>query len=72
MIWNNITIVEIFDSLYDNFEITIVLLLYFGDKNLKEIPQIVTSTKAVNMVKRAIGQIVDLTIMATKRTDSHQ
>lgn len=47
-------------------------LLHSGNKNLKEIPQIVTSTKATNMAKQAIGQIKDLALIAKKRTNSYQ
>ena len=57
--WNSITHVIALDSLHDDFEMTTALLLYSGDKDLKEIQQIVTSTKAANMAKRATGQTAD-------------
>ena len=71
-IWDSITLVVALDSLHDDFEMTTAPLLHSGDKNLEEIQQIVTSTEAANMAKRATGQIADLAMMAKKRTDSRQ
>lgn len=66
---DSIILVVTFDSLHDNFEITIMPLLHSRDKDLEEIFQIVTSTKAANMAKQTTGQIADLAIIAKKRLD---
>lgn len=58
--------------MHDNFEITTAPLLHSGDKDLKKIQQIVTSTEAANMAKRAIGQSADLLLVAKKKTDTQQ
>ena len=50
-IWDSITLVVALDSLYDDFEMTITPLLHSGNKDLEEIQEIVTSTKAANMAK---------------------
>ena len=71
-IWDNIILVVALDSLHDNFEMTIAPLFHSNDKYLKEIQQIVTSTKVANMTKRATGQIADLAMIAKKRTNSRQ
>lgn len=71
-IWNSITLVVALNSLHDDFEITIVPLLHSGNKDLKKIQQIITSTKVANMAKQATSQITDLTMMAKKKTDSRQ
>lgn len=42
----------------------IARLLHSGDKELKEIQQIVTFTKAANMTKQEVGVVVDLIMMA--------
>ena len=47
-------------------------LLHSGDKNLKEIQQIVTSTKAANLAKRAFGATIDLAMMAKKKYSDKQ
>lgn len=39
------------DFLYDDFEIITTFLLHSSNKDLKEIQQIVTSSKVVNVVK---------------------
>lgn len=46
---------------------TIVLLLYFDDKDLEKIQQIVTSTKAVNFAKCVVGAKANLALMAKKK-----
>ena len=66
-IWESITLVVAFDLLHDNFEMTTASLLHSSDKNLEEIQQIVTWTKAANLAKRAVGVIVDLALMAKKK-----
>ena len=66
-IWENITLGIVIDSLHDDFEMTMALLLHSGDKNLEEIQQIVTSTKAANLVKQAVEATADLTLMAKKK-----
>ena len=66
-IWECITLVVAFDSLHDNFEMTTAPLLHSGDKDLEEIQQIVTSTEAANLAKRAVGAIVDFALMAKKK-----
>lgn len=45
---------------------TIILLLHFGNKNLKEIQQIVISTEVVNRTKHIIYQKTDLIIISDK------
>ena len=69
-IWDSLTLVVVLDSLHDNFEMTTTPLLHFGDKDLEEIQQIVISTEAANIVKRAISQAANLSIMAKKRPDN--
>lgn len=44
-------LIIILDSLHDNFEMTTARLLYFSDKDLEDIQQIVISTKAANLAK---------------------
>ena len=51
-IWDSITLVIALDSLHDNFEMNTRLLLHSGDKDFKEIQQIVTSTEAANMASK--------------------
>ena len=68
-ICDSITLVVALDSLHDDFEMTTAPLLHSGDKDLKEIQQIVTSTKAANMAKRATGQTADLAMIGKKRSD---
>ena len=63
----SITLVVALDSLHDDFEMTTAPLLHSGDKDLEEIQQIVTSTKAANLAKRAVGATADLALMAKKR-----
>lgn len=46
---------------------TIALLLYFDDKDLEKIQQIVTSTKAVNFAKCVVGAKANLALMAKKK-----
>lgn len=66
-IWESITLVVALDSLHDDFEMTTAPLLHSGDKDLEEIPQIVTSTEAANLAKRAVGATTDLAMMAKKK-----
>lgn len=56
-----------FDLLYNNFKITTALLLYFGDKDLEKVQQIVTFTKIANFAKQTVRAKVNLTLMAKKR-----
>ena len=58
--------------LHDDFEITTAPLLHLGDKDLKEIQQIVTSTEAASMTKWATGQTADLVMITKKRLDKRQ
>ena len=46
---------------------TTALLLHSGNKNLEEIQQIVISTKAANLAKRAVGATTDLAMIAKKK-----
>lgn len=57
------------DFLYDNFEMTTIFLLYLGDKTLKEIQQIVTSTEAANLAKQVVKVTANL-VMTTKKRQS--
>lgn len=41
--------------------------LYFGNKDLKIIQQIVTFTKVANIAKQATSQIADLVMMVKKK-----
>ena len=66
-IWESITLVVALDSLLNDFEKTTTPLLYSGDKNLEEIQQIVTSTKAANRAKQAVEATADLALMAKKK-----
>ena len=66
-IWECITIVIALDSLYDYFGIITTSLRHSGDKDLKEIQQIVISTKEADLAKRAIGAIADLALIDKKR-----
>lgn len=73
IIWDSIILVVTFDSLNNDFEITTAPLLYSGNKDLEKIQQIVISTKAANMAKKATGQIANLLMMAKKKmVDSRQ
>ena len=54
-IWDSIVIVVALDSLHEEFQPIIAPLLHAGDKELEEIQQIVTSTEAGLMAKRATG-----------------
>ena len=56
-----------FNSLYDNFEMRIAHLFYFGNKNLKEIQQIVTSTEVANLAKRAVRTTINFVMIAKKK-----
>ena len=42
-------------------------LLYFGNKDLEEIQQIVTSTKAANLAKHVVRVTADLALIVKKR-----
>lgn len=66
-IWDSITLVVAFNSLYNDFEMTTAPFLHLGNKNLKEIQLIVTSTKAANLAKQATGIIKDLAMIARKK-----
>lgn len=50
-IWNSITLIIAFNSLYNKFEMTTAPFLHFGNKDFKKIQRIVTSIKAANMAK---------------------
>ena len=71
-IWDSITLVVALDSLHNNFEMTTVPFLHYGDKDLEKIQQVVTSIKTANMAKQAIGQTADLAMIAKKRSDGQQ
>ena len=62
-IYECIILVVAFDFLHDNFKMTTALILHSGDKDLEEIQQIVTSTKAANMAKQIVGVATDLIMM---------
>ena len=49
------------------FQNSIVPHLYFGDKDLEQIQQIVTFTKAANLAKQKVGATADLMIMTKKK-----
>ena len=66
-ICKSITLVIVFDSLHDKFEIITIPLFHFDDKDLEEIQQIVTSTKAANFAKSVVKIIVNLFMMVKKR-----
>ena len=66
-IWESITLVVALDSLHDDFEMTTVPLLHSDDKDLEEIQQIVTSTEAAKLAKRAVGATTNLAMMAKKK-----
>lgn len=61
------TLVATFDSLHNDFKMITALLLYFGDKDFKEIQQIVTSTEVANLAKQRVGATTDLTMIAKKK-----
>lgn len=63
-IWDNIILIVALDSLHNDFEMTIIPLLHFKDKDLEKIKQIVISTKVANMAKQITGQTADLSIIA--------
>lgn len=71
-IWNSIILIIALNFLYNNFEITTTSLLYSDNKDLKEIQQIVTSTKVANIAKQATGQTKNLVIITKKKTDNYQ
>ena len=66
-IWESITLVVALDSLHNNFEMTTALPLHSGDKDLKEIQQIVMSTEAANLAKQAVRGTTKLTMIAKKK-----
>lgn len=55
------------DFLCDGFEMTTTFFLYLGDKNLKEIQQIVTSTEVVNLAKQIVEITANLAMTTKKR-----
>ena len=63
-IWESITLVVTLDSLHDNFEMITAHLLHSDDKDLEEIEQMVISTKAANLAKRAVGAKTNLALIA--------
>ena len=65
-IWESITLVVAVNLLHNDFEMTTAPLLYSGNKDLEEIQQIVPSTEAANLAKRAVGAITNLALMAKK------
>ena len=75
-IWDSITLVVALDSLHNDFKITTAPLLHSGNKDIKEIQQIVTSTEEANLAKRVVEVIADLTMIIKKkqpkRSDSRQ
>lgn len=71
-ILDSITLVAALDSLYDDFEITIALFFYLGNKDFEEIQLIITSTKAMNLAKQAIGIIEDLAVMTKNKKPQQQ
>ena len=62
-IYNSITIVIVFDSIYNNFESKTSSLLETGDKTIDEIQQILYSAKAKNLSKRATNVTNDLAML---------
>ena len=71
-IWDSITLVVAFDSLYNDFKLTTAPLLYSGDKDIVEIQQIVTFTEAANMARQTTGWTTDLAMQMKKSSDGHQ
>lgn len=59
--------VIVLDSLHNNFEMTTAPLLYFSDKDVKKIQQIVISIKAMDFIRHAIRTIANLALMAKKK-----
>lgn len=59
-IWDNITIVVIFDSLHYNFNAIIASIQKYKNKTIKEIQWILASTKAKLISKQVIWMIDDL------------
>lgn len=55
------------DFLCNGFEMTTTFFLYLGDKNLKEIQQIVTSTEVVNLAKQIVKITANLAMIAKKK-----
>ena len=53
--------------LHDDFEMTTAPLVHFGNKDLKEIQRIVTSTEAANLAKQAVRARADLAMMAKNK-----
>lgn len=56
------------DSLYDNIEMITISLLHCGDKNLKEIQQVMTFIKVANLIKYITGQKTALAMMTKKKS----
>lgn len=56
-----------FDSLDGNFEITIVSLFCYDNKELKKIQQIVFSIESVNPTQQAVRALTDLALIAEKK-----
>lgn len=68
MIFNDITLIIVYDSIHNIFEIKTASFLYFDNKDLKEILKIVISTKTAIIIMRDIGQMMDLAIRTKKKT----
>lgn len=55
------------NSLHNNFEMTRLLFFYLGNKDLKKIQLIVTSTKVTNLTKRVTDITKDLVLIIIKK-----
>ena len=66
-IWESITLIVLLDFLHDNFDITTTTFFHFGNNNLKEIEQIITSTEATNLAQQAARVTTYLAMMAKKK-----
>lgn len=67
IIWDCKTLTVTLDFLHDDFEITIIPFLYFVNKDLEKIQQIVIFTKTANRVKQTTSQTIDVSIMTKKK-----
>lgn len=70
-IWDSITLVVTLNFLH-NFEIKITSLLHLNNNDLKEIQQIVISTKVANIVKGVTGQTANLVIIIKNNYSNKQ
>lgn len=67
IIEENITLVVAFNSLHDDFKMTIALFFHLSNQDLEEIQLIVIFTKVANLVKQATRITKNLAIMTRKK-----